>query len=408
MARYGNGKYVSLTEEADDDPLLQMFCRSVSQLFCHPMKNNTSIGLRFTDKFITSQVTYVATAMSDDVNLCARQLRGVASVLMQIPLAAITHAFIERMRKMNRNVKVIHETTLELFQYASILLESAVPYHKLFVGDCHSCTLYCEKCHRPFSEKGNIFKILAEAPTAILYHHGLELTESNSQLEDGNEGLKQMLWKDGFSCPFPCTPFHTFLGQFSLTIIDKQDKSGTIQRCRFGTGDHVSKNDHDHNIKYLHSLNEAMKIDTFFVGNEDILQKCLNFTSALLLALFDCAHHRPGNNIDPSELGHDVEGTTFDEFASKVATAEQQGEEWIQSNCTDDLMNQHHVLLGWCILVLRQFLFNYTYPKESMPEPVRTKCLPSLSMIYFPKLDLSIALHCLKVVTNMTWYFSLC
>jgi hypothetical protein len=86
-----------------------------------------------------------------------------------------------------RNDKVMHETTLELVQYVSISLEVATPNHKVFVGDCHSCILYCEKCHRTFGDSGNIFQVLAEAPHAILYHHGLELTESNSADADDKD-----------------------------------------------------------------------------------------------------------------------------------------------------------------------------------------------------------------------------
>ena len=124
------GKFVSLSDEVDDDPLLQMFCRTVLHLYLHPMNHNTSsLGMRFSKEFITHHVATVATGMPSDVNLCAKYLRALATTLTQVPLAVITHALVNRMRETKRNDKVMHETTLEFVQYISISLETAVPYH---------------------------------------------------------------------------------------------------------------------------------------------------------------------------------------------------------------------------------------------------------------------------------------
>jgi hypothetical protein len=222
-SRYG--KFVSLSDEVDDDPLLQMFCRTVSHLLLHPMNHNTSIGMRFSKEYITHHVSVLATGMPSDVNLCAKYLRALATTLTRVPLAVITHALVNRMRETKRNDKVMHETTLELVQYISISLETAVPHHNVFVGDCHSCSLYCEKCHRTIGEKGSIFKVLAEAPHAILYHHGVELTESNSAVvDDGNVNSRMQMEEQWFLISLPMHTYAPFLGQFSLSIIDKLDK----------------------------------------------------------------------------------------------------------------------------------------------------------------------------------------
>ena len=357
-SRYG--KFVALSDEADNDPLLQMFCRTVSHLLVHPMTHNTSIGMRFSKEYITHHVSLLATGMTSDVNQCAKYVRAIATSLTRVPLAVITHALVNRMRETKkRNDKVMHETTLELVQYVSISLETATPNHKVFVGDCHSCILYCEKCNRNFGDRGNIFQVLAEAPHAILYHHGLELTQSNSADADDEDGSEMKTDERRFINSLPMHTYPPFLGPFSLNIIDKLDKMA-YQRCLFGTGEHVSKNNRVKSMKYFHSLNEAMRIDTYYAGNEEVLKSRGNMTSALLLALFDSAHHWPGGNMAASETGNDMM-TSFDEYGSKVATAAKDGEEWIQLHCPNDLLNQYRVLLGWCLLLTKQFLFNYTY-----------------------------------------------
>ena len=378
-SRYG--KFVALSDEADNDPLvLQMFCPTVSQLLFHPMNHNTSIGMRFSKKYITHRVSVLANGMPSDANLCAKYLRAVATSLTRVPLAVITHALVNRMRETKkRNDKVMHETTLELVQYVSISLEVATPNHKVFVGDCHSCILYCEKCHRTFGDSGNIFQVLAEAPHAILYHHGLELTESNSADADDKDDSEMKTDERRFINSLPMHTYPPFLGPFSLNIIDKLDKMGSQERCLFGTGKHVSKNNHVQSMKYFHSLDEAMRIDTYYAGNEEVLKSRGNMTSALVLALFDSAHHRPGQNMAESETGHDMT-TSFDDYGSKVATAEKDGEEWIQLHCPNDLLNQYRVLLGWCLLLTKQFLFNYTYLCKRLHDNISRDKVPSFTV----------------------------
>ena len=117
-----------------------------------------------------------------DVNIVHTFALKLAIVGTMIPLSLFTHAIINRFKLRNKkatiqNMPVFYETTLELIQHVSISLQRVSPYHNNFVGDSHSCTLYCVKCKCRFGITGSIFKVLAEAPFAILYHHGLELPE---------------------------------------------------------------------------------------------------------------------------------------------------------------------------------------------------------------------------------------
>jgi hypothetical protein len=82
-SRYG--KYVALSYEADNEPLLQMFCRTLSQFLLNPMNYNTSFGTRFTNKFNTRQLSVLATGMPDEVNLCAKYLQALATSLTRVP-----------------------------------------------------------------------------------------------------------------------------------------------------------------------------------------------------------------------------------------------------------------------------------------------------------------------------------
>lgn len=166
-------------------------------------------------------------------------------------------------------------------------------------GDCRRLSLLHSLLQKVppficgFGDKGNIFKVLAEAPYArILYRHRLELTKSNCKGVDKNEDSQMDTGKQRFHNSLPMHTIPPFLGHFSLNIISKLDKMRG-QCCLFGTGDHVSKKESAQNNKYFHSLNEAMGIDTYFAGNEEILQRCRNFTYALVLSLFNVARHRP-------------------------------------------------------------------------------------------------------------------
>ncbi len=85
----------------------------------------------------------------------------------------------------------------------------------MFVGDCHSCSLYCKKCNCTFGEKGTIFKVLVEAPHAMLYHHGLELTESNSAVVDDDINSQMQMEEQQFLISLPMhTHTHLFLDNF--------------------------------------------------------------------------------------------------------------------------------------------------------------------------------------------------
>ena len=69
---------------------------------------------------------------------------------------------------------------LELIQDISVIICKASPAHNQYVGDCHQCRLYCYTCYTAFGTKGTIFQVLFEAPYAILYHNGLELSKNEA------------------------------------------------------------------------------------------------------------------------------------------------------------------------------------------------------------------------------------
>ncbi|MFM7774868.1 MAG: hypothetical protein ACKO9V_08525, partial [Candidatus Kapaibacterium sp.] len=97
---------------------------------------------------------------------------------------------------------------MELLQHVSIAMVKAAPYYEVFVGDCHSCVLYCEKCKCRFGRSGNIFQTLAEATNAILYHNGLEVpTVSDSLVADDDDVQKFLRFKQ--SLPMHSTPLMT-------------------------------------------------------------------------------------------------------------------------------------------------------------------------------------------------------
>mgnify|MGYP006970041881 CR=1 FL=1 len=111
----------------------------------------------------------------DNIGECAEAAPNLAAELTRIPLAVITHSILNRHKQSGQQAMTVYETTMELLQYVSVVMLSGTPYHKIFVGDCHTCALFCEKCKRQFGVEGDIFQVLPEAPHAILHHHGLEL-----------------------------------------------------------------------------------------------------------------------------------------------------------------------------------------------------------------------------------------
>ena len=115
---------------------------------------------------------------------------GIVARATQIPLNLFTHGIAMRLKARNKKPtkdtsNVTFETTLELIQDISVVIQKASPVHTHYIGDCHKCCLYCYRCFTEFGIKGTIFQVLFEAPYAILYHHGLELSE-NQQNDTSN------------------------------------------------------------------------------------------------------------------------------------------------------------------------------------------------------------------------------
>ena len=251
----------------------------------------------------------------------------------------------------------------------------AAPYYKVFVGDCHSCVLYCEKCKCRFGRSGNIFQTLAEATNAILYHNGLEVpTVSDSLVADDDDDQKFLRFKQ--SLPMHSTPLMT--GEFSSAIISAMDPDH--DRCKFGTGNtHLSREQLKRNIQYLHNLNEAMRIDTYLAGTERFMNSRNICTSALLLSTFDVAIHLHFRTREATKYGGDTE--SFQDFAFDVHNAQSIGSTWIESNCDVLISNQHRVLLGWAYVLSQQFLLNYAYLSKQIHDKMESDgTAPSFSI----------------------------
>jgi len=157
----------------------------------------------------------------------------------------------------------------------------------------------------------------------ILYHHGLELEELTASSEYENMADQRFL----LSLPVHTMP--PLMGNFSLEIINKLRKMKN-QRCKYGTGKRTTGFDEEKNIKFLHSMHEAMKIDTYFAGNTQSIQQRVNYTCALLLGLFDVSHHRC---YEVSLKKPESTLANYHQFAIKLSTALHDGEEWVQNNC---------------------------------------------------------------------------
>ena len=115
------------------------------------------------------------------------------------------------------------ETTLELIQEISVIIPKASPVHTHYVGDYHQCNLYVYKCYTPFGIKGIIVQVLYEAPYAILYHHGLELSEN--------------IPNDTFSAWFCASlPMHTTPDHLNNTGIEVTEHQTAYARCSCGNG----------------------------------------------------------------------------------------------------------------------------------------------------------------------------
>ncbi len=125
-------------------------------------------------------------------------------------------------------------------------------------------------------------------------------------------------------------------------------------RCTYGTGN-PSLHPLD-NMKHQACMCDAMIIDTYFSGNESVLQERAKNTSALLFSLFDVAHLQYYESIDK-----DTHDESFENYARQLKNAVKLGYESIISNVKKELVNRHRVLQGWCWVLSQAFLFNFSY-----------------------------------------------
>jgi len=370
-ARYG--QYLSLPGEPEEgtDALLNMMCRMVGEILLRPIDSKKTIGTRFPPNLLdTTLLDMSRLLVGKNVDQTFKDIIKVAAAgLTRIPLSIFSHVVLSRLNRKKGESKRIHETTLELIQHIHVAMVSAVPHHKAYIGDRHNCSLFCDKCKLRFGVTGNICVVLAQASNAILYHHGLELRRSDTS-SDINEPIDESRFK--VSLPMHTMPM--LMDTFSLSIIEQMDKLKS-QRCRFGTGERCASTI---NVKHLHSLCEAMMIDTYFSGNESILKKRANLTSAFLLSLFDVAYHRHGEIEEPSQ---DEEDTySFDDYAVQLPTAIEQGEKWIQDNVDKDIINQHRVLQGWGISMSQLIVLNYCYVCKRIYVLLEEKSAPPFTL----------------------------
>ncbi len=124
---------------------------------------------------------------------------------MELPCAQGT-------KKNKDTSNVIFETKFELIQEISVVICKASTVHTQYVGNCHQCCLYCYKCYTAFGIKGTIFKVLYEAPYAILYHHGLELPEN----------VPNDLSYDWFCAPLPMHTIPDHLNNIGIEVTKRQ------------------------------------------------------------------------------------------------------------------------------------------------------------------------------------------
>ena len=126
-----------------------------------------TFGVRYYPENIEAAVAatiQAASGIEKDVSLCSQNVRELAAGLTRIPLAVITHVIVNRVAGLKGD-KAFYETTLELLQHVSIAMAKPVSYHEMFVGDCHSCVLYCEKCQCRFGRLVISTKLWQRQPT---------------------------------------------------------------------------------------------------------------------------------------------------------------------------------------------------------------------------------------------------
>lgn len=359
------GLYLSHADVVTEgmDAIVQLQCRLVAELLLRPLQPSAAIGIRFKKKDIYRQITNLftqVTGVKNDIDMCAQTVRRLATKMTRIPLAVLTHTTVLRLvTHGGQGGKTLYETTLELLQYVSIALKEVQPICDSFAGDCNTCVLYCEKCHHQFGREGNIFQVLSEASLSILYHHGLELTELDS--DDNADDLDEILPEKRFKKSLPMHAMTIGMGAKYLSLTATLNEMQS-QRCKYGIGTSLSRDHHAINHHYMHNLNDAMRIDAFFAGNEEILNKRSCFTMALLFSIFDVVS-------DPTLTGKKNAGakksdhiTSFENYASMIDDAFQSGEKWIQAaNVDSSSINHLKIIVGWCCVLSQQFLLNCTY-----------------------------------------------
>jgi hypothetical protein len=89
-----------------------------------------------------------------------------------------------------------------------------------------------------------ILTVLAEASSAILYHHGLELLPANKSIEDSTEALAEVCYQQ--SLPM----LEATLGNFSISE----------ECCIYGTGQFSYSFSASKNMKHQACLYKAMVI----------------------------------------------------------------------------------------------------------------------------------------------------
>ena len=283
------GRYLSHTDAGTEgfDAIVQLQCRLVAELLLRPLNPLAAIGIRFEKKEIFHQIT---TAFSqtigakNDIELCAQTICQLATRMTRIPLAVLTHTTVLRLVTLGgQGDRTLYETTLELLQYVSIALKEVQPICDSFAGDCNTCVLYCEKCHRQFGREGNIFQVLSEASLSILYHHGLELIELET--EDNSDKHEDIIPEIRFNKSLPMHAMTIGMGAKYLSLTSTLNGMES-QRCKYGIGKSLPRDQHAINHHYMHNLNDAMRIDAFLAGNEEFLNKRSCFTMALLLGKY--------------------------------------------------------------------------------------------------------------------------
>ena len=359
------GRYLSHTDAGTEgfDAIVQLQCRLVAELLLRPLNPSAAIGIRFEKKEIFHQITNAfsqAIGAKNDIESCAQTIRQLATRMTRIPLAVLTHTTVLRLVTLGgQGDRTLYETTLELLQYVSIALKEVQPICDSFAGDCNTCVLYCEKCHRQFGREGNIFQVLSEASLSILYHHGLELIELET--EDNSEKHEDIIPEIRFNKSLPMHAMTIGMGAKYLSLTSTLNGMES-QRCKYGIGKSLPRDQHAINHHYMHNLNDAMRIDAFLAGNEEFLNKRSCFTMALLFSIFDVVS-------DPSLTSKKIEGAkksdhipSFENYAPLIDDALQSGEKGIQAANIDSSSTNHlKILVGWCCVLSQQFLLNCTY-----------------------------------------------